>query len=237
MTEAVLGADVLRSYEARRTAAREELCPELENQCEPGAWNPEQFAQQQIRGLVRQVFFANGSRPVRQLVFSALEPETDVRILCLRVGEALSLETAGSVAVVGRFPRAIHGSAPLECGTKQSTPLRQIATRVRGNFWLVPDQTRASDPVRATSVHSFLGEVRSQFDYSIVERPVAGESHQAAFMAQFADGIILVLSALRTRRAAARKVKETLESVQAHLLGTVLSDRIFPVPEVIYRRL
>jgi Mrp family chromosome partitioning ATPase len=56
-------------------------------------------------------------------------------------------------------------------------------------------------------------------------------------MAQFADGIILVLSAHRTRRAMARKIKETLEAAQVRILGTVLSDRVFPIPERIYRRL
>ena len=56
-------------------------------------------------------------------------------------------------------------------------------------------------------------------------------------MAQFADGIVLVLAAHRTRRVTARKVKEALEVSQARVLGTVLSERMFPVPEGIYRRL
>jgi hypothetical protein len=35
----------------------------------------------------------------------------------------------------------------------------------------------------------------------------------------------------------ARKIKETLEGAQVRILGTVLSDRVFPIPEEIYRRL
>jgi Mrp family chromosome partitioning ATPase len=56
-------------------------------------------------------------------------------------------------------------------------------------------------------------------------------------MAQFADGIILVLSAHRTRRVVARRIKEVLEETKARVLGTVLTDRVFPIPEGIYRRL
>ena len=89
----------------------------------------------------------------------------------------------------------------------------------------------------ATSLHSYLGEVRREFEYSIVEAPPAGESNVATAMAQFADGIILVLSAHRTRRIMARKIKGVLEAAQARILGTVLSDRVFPIPEGIYRRL
>jgi Mrp family chromosome partitioning ATPase len=79
--------------------------------------------------------------------------------------------------------------------------------------------------------------MRLEFDYSIVEGPPPGESNKAMAMAQFADGIILVLSARHTRRVAARKMKEMLEEAHARILGIVLSDRVFPIPRGIYRRL
>jgi Mrp family chromosome partitioning ATPase len=56
-------------------------------------------------------------------------------------------------------------------------------------------------------------------------------------MSQFADGIILVLSARYTRRAVARKIKDSLEGKRGRILGIVLSDRVFPIPQAIYRRL
>ncbi len=89
----------------------------------------------------------------------------------------------------------------------------------------------------AVGLHSYLGAVRREFDYSILEGPPAGESNEATSMAQFADGIILVLSAGSTRRVVARRIKEMLEAAQARVLGTVLTDRVFPIPERIYRRL
>ena len=58
-----------------------------------------------------------------------------------------------------------------------------------------------------------------------------------ASMAQLADGIILVLSAQRTRLATARRIKEVLDAAQARILGTVLCDRVFPIPEKLYQRL
>jgi hypothetical protein len=51
----------------------------------------------------------------------------------------------------------------------------------------------------------------------------------------FTLGIILVLSAKHTRRVTALKIKNALRQVR--LLGTVLSDREFPIPTSIYRRL
>jgi hypothetical protein len=216
-----------------------------------GGWNPESFAREQIRGLVRQVFFSHAARPVRQVVFSTVDAETDVRGICRQVGEALALETVGSVAVAGSYPRVIHAGEIHERSqqeiteqdrTKQATKnesaaLRQAASRLRGNLWLVPPAASSGDTVPTASLHSHLCDLRREFEYSIVECPPAGASHEAAAMAQLADGIILVLSAQRTRRATALKVMRTLEAVQARILGTVLSDRVFPIPERIYRRL
>jgi len=243
MTEAVMSADVLRSTEASRTTVQEEVPPEAQTWHVRRGWNPESFAREQIRGLVRQVFFCNGERPVRHVVLSVSEPETDVRGLCWRIGEALAQETTESVAVVGRYPRLIHPSEtrheqfPDPGSIEQGSPLRLCATRVRGNLWLVPDGMEGKGPETAISLFSFLSEVRRQFDYSIAQGPPAGESNRAAAAAQCADGVILVLSAERTRRAAASTVKQTLEAAHARILGTVLSDRVFPIPEAIYRRL
>jgi Mrp family chromosome partitioning ATPase len=82
-----------------------------------------------------------------------------------------------------------------------------------------------------------LAELQNDFEYVVIHGPVAGASSESALLGQLADGIILVLEAHNTRRATARKIKETLESTQSRILGTVLSERTFPVPERIYRRL
>jgi len=210
---------------------------------EPAGWNPENFAREQIRGLVRQVFLSNGTRPVRQVVFSSVDPETDMPGLCRWVGEALATQTPETVAVVGAYPRLLQGgekkpAESAERGAKDNgMPLRQIAARVRGNLWLVPNGVRNGGSITSAGLHSYLGEVRREFEYSVIQGPDAGKSDAATAMAQFADGIILVLSAQRTKRAAAFKIKVGLEAAQVRILGAVLSDRAFPIPEAIYRRL
>jgi hypothetical protein len=224
---------------------RETERPDKRKTRESERWNPEGFAREQIRGLVRRVFFSNTERPVRQVVFSAMGAETDVKSICRRVGEALALETTGNIAVVGEYPQALPDADAETSGlqpAKGSTLLQQSATRLRGNLWLVPpagknSATRNEDEGNTARLHSYLGQIRREFEYSIVEGPAAGESNEATAMAQFADGIILVLSANRTRRITARKIKEMLEGAQARILGTVLTDRDFPIPEGIYRRL
>jgi hypothetical protein len=236
-----MGARLFQSPDLTKSEEREEKRPREKTLRLLRGWDPETFAREQIRSLVRKVFFSNAARPVRQILLSAVEPETDVGSICRRVGEALAQETLGHVAVVGDDWQALH-DVDHEYGSEErpvlpGMPLHRIATHVRGNLWLVPGAAGDRVPDTTASLHSYLGEVRREFEYSIVEGRPAGESNETAVMAQFADGIILVLSARHTRRATAWKIKELLEGVQANLLGTILSDRLFPVPEAIYRRL
>lgn len=226
-----------------QATGREEVRPEPKSVVEAGGWTPEKFGREQIQGLVRQVFLSSVGRPVQQVVFSALEPETDVKHICRQVGEALAVETQGRIAVVGEYPQIQRDGETCkpemsECSVNDgSSQARRGAIRVRGNLWLVTAQE--TDGARGATAwsHSYLDQMRREFEYSIVEGPPAGESNEAMAMAQFADGIILVLSARNTRRIAARKMKEMLESSQVRILGTVLSDRVFPIPHGIYRRL
>ena len=203
-------------------------------------WNPKKFAREQIRRLVRQVFC--GTQPAaRQVVFSAVETESEIGNLCSLVGETLATEMPGHVAVSGVFPPAVlEGAADHDEMDRpekdRSSPLRQIAVRVRSNLWLVPARSWDAN-CSAACLHGYLSQIRKEFDYSVIQANCAAESTEATAMAQFADGIVLVLSAQTTRRATARKIKDALEEAGVHLLGTVLSEREFPIPQGIYRRL
>jgi Mrp family chromosome partitioning ATPase len=108
------------------------------------------------------------------------------------------------------------------------------------NLWHVPGfglRECGEEPGTGAYWLSCLAELRNEFEYAVIHAPAAGISSEAALLGQLADGIILVLGAHSTRRATARKIKETLEGAQSRILGTVLSERRFPVPERIYRRL
>jgi hypothetical protein len=226
-----------------RTSVPAEVRRRQTNVQETERWNPEDFAREQIRSLVRKVFFSNGERPVRQVVFCALDGDTNVKSICRGVGEALAVETVSNVAVVGEYPEVLPDaevySAEMSgrCPGNGKTPLGRAANRARGNLWLVPAAETREGRGATALLHSHLGDMRREFEFSIVEAPPAGESNKALAMAQFADGIILVLSAHRTRRITACKIVEMLEAAEVRILGTVLSDRVFPIPDRLYRRL
>ncbi|HEX4783365.1 MAG TPA: hypothetical protein VH350_03425 [Candidatus Sulfotelmatobacter sp.] len=231
MREAVMSRGLFVAGKAESECVRPQ-----EVNSKPGCgWNPQDFAREQVRGLVRQLFLS-GEGAVRQVVFSPMEAETDVLNLCRRVAETLALETKRGVVLVGDYPQALQDNETEITQHPAGNSTLPNATRVAANLWLLPSFASDGNTVTRASLHSYIGAVRSGFEYSIVAGPPAAES-TATELAQVADGIVLVLSARRTRRITARKIKEKLELAQARLLGIVLSDRAFPIPEMIYRRL
>jgi hypothetical protein len=216
----------------KETALKENALPAL------AAWNKETFADEQIRGLVRQIFSPGLNPPVQQVVFSSVEHETDVRSVCTWVGEVLAQEKPAEIAVVDESGVSLErssGSPDFDAHSQRRTTIRQIATPIHKNMWWVPPRNASPCLSRRSSLSEYMAELRREFEYSIVAAPASTVSSLALELARFADGIILVLSAQHTRRVTALKVKNALGRVR--LLGTVLSDREFPMPTSIYRRL
>lgn len=198
-------------------------------------WNPEKFAREQIRSLVRQVFLSSLQPFVKQVVFSAVEQQSDVREICAQVAASLASEADGDVVLVG----AGH-SAELEERSNnlctEEVPLREAAIQVQRNLWSMPSNWGSGE--KSTSyLCAYLDEIRRDFEYSIIVARSATESNEGAAMARVADGMVLVLAAGRTRRATACRIKKSLDDAQVRLLGIVLSDREFPIPDSIYRKL
>jgi len=203
-------------------------------------WDLEEFEREQVRGLVRHVFFLETNPPVRQVVFSAIEPETDIRPLCKKVGELVAAETDGDVAFIDErhatesILTIASGSSATKERKRPGEP-KAHATQMARNFFWLEGRTQNGDRYRARSLQLYLAELRQEFEYSIVAAPPLAISNESLAMAKRADGVVLVLSALHTRRVSALKVKNAL--CGARLLGTVLCEREFPIPSGIYRRL
>jgi Mrp family chromosome partitioning ATPase len=212
------------------------------------AWNAEQFAQEQIRGLVQRVFLQGWPRPARQVVFSSAGSQVEVASVCRKAGEMLAAERAGRVALVEAEVRT--KALELSFGrtsndgddrTETAGALRKSSRQVAQNLWLVSAAAFlgcGENGNNSAWLLSRLGELRREFDFALIHASPAGEADgSAAFLGHLADGLVLALDAHRTRRRSAMRIREQLSAANVRLLGTVLRDRVFPIPERLYRRL
>lgn len=207
-------------------------------------WDAGRFADQQIRRLVRQVFFPGWPKPARHVVVAAVDEDSDVVGICLNIGQVLTRHVEGSVGVVEttlempEFEDVFGVRGPTPVVRDGFNSLRSAAHLIDSRLWLVPPASFCGGTgTTVTSLESTVGQVRHEFDFAVLHAPPAAMSGEAAVLGHMCDGVILVLEAHTTHRVVAQKVKETLQAANVRVLGAVLSGRTFPIPESLYRRL
>jgi hypothetical protein len=185
-----------------------------------------------IAQLVRQLFFSASTPRHTGIFFVAAGTETDISRFNERVGLTLATLSGAPVAVVGR-------SAGGPAATIESRPRARHSTE----FWRSATN-RVADKLWSVSTEAFQEEIESHrgdetcelpFDYVLCGAQLNDSA--APLFSKVCDGAVLVLNANQTRRETALRAKEVLSSWNVKLLGAVLDNRTFPVPESIYRRL
>jgi Mrp family chromosome partitioning ATPase len=189
----------------------------------------------QIHALVQQLFFRHESKPVRHVGFAAVEPSTETATLCLKAARALAEENRYDVGLIDAHPDSVLLQNQLQI----PPPHRAEATWPIGpRLCMVPRQSWLPQACgkRITDQNlARLRELTTEFDFSILW--CAPVSWLTASIGQACDGLVLVLTANKTRRLVAAQIKEQLSKAQVPLLGTVLAERRFPVPQGLYRSL
>ena len=190
---------------------------------------------EQIHALVQQLFFPHDSKPVRHVAFAAIEASTATATLCLEVAVALAEEGGHDVGLIDANTDSALLQDQLHISpanpTKAVWPIAQ-------RLWMVPRHNWLPDACgrRVTGQNSAqLREVMTEFDFSILW--CASVSWLTPSIGRTCDGLVLVLTANKTRRIVAAQIKDQLTKAQVPVLGTVLADRRFPVPQGLYRSL
>jgi len=211
--------------------------PELDAVREPSdatASPADWIHEEQIQGLVQQLFFQGESR-VRHVGFTAVEAGAETAQLCLNVATALAATGAHDVGLIdaGLQSVPLHSQLEIELDGDAGGALA-----LGPRLWLVP---RSSWLGRSTTQRiwdpslSRLRAATMEFDHSVVA--FDSLSWVTARISQICDGLVLVLTANKTRRLVAVQVREQLKRARVPVLGVVLAERHFPVPERLYRSL
>ena len=78
-------------------------------------------------------------------------------------------------------------------------------------------------------------ELRRQFAFVLIAAPPISDPTAILPLARTADGVVVVLKAGNTRRAALLTALQELKIAEVKVLGTVLNQREYPIPQSIYR--
>jgi Flp pilus assembly CpaE family ATPase len=208
----------------------------------------EQLTRDEECKLIQNVFRASGSASRRTVLFAGVDHHSPSATLCGRTAELLASQIEGSVCAVDADLRdpslhlCLNGQAAngLLDLLRDGGSVRSAAQQLRANLWLLQSAPQVRDPhtvLASDRMRLLFKELREQFDYILVSAPPFSQSAESILLSQLTDGVVLVLEAHATRRERARNVKERLAAARVPVLGAVLRNRTFPIPDALYHRL
>ena len=209
----------------------------------------DQMAREESQKLVQRVFLLqDGERP-HAVVFAGIELGDGCSRICANTAKTLARNISGSVCLVDANLRSpslaqffgISNHHGLSDALRQRGTIRDFTQQLRpDNLWLLSCGYFATDSQSLLSSERLkepLAQLRKEFDFVLINVSAAILGGAASLWGALVDGVILVVEANLTRREVARKAKERLESANVRLLGAVLNNRTFPIPETIYRNI
>jgi capsular exopolysaccharide synthesis family protein len=208
----------------------------------------EGVAREELTKLVQRLFLTPAQR-TRQVVFAGTEQGNGCSWISAHVADILAAQTSASVCIVdcdvhyptlhNEFQVANHYG--LSEALQGGEPIRQFAQQLsRPNLWLLScgsSNETSQQMLTGDRMRKRLFELRSEFDYVLLDTAPLNASNHATVLGSWCDGVALVLKANSSSRQAARKALQDLELGKAPVLGAVLNQRKFPIPASIYNRL
>jgi capsular exopolysaccharide synthesis family protein len=195
--------------------------------------SPRSAAAEAYRALRTNLQFSGLDRDVRTVLLTGAGPGDGTTTVLANLGVSLA-EAGQRVLLVDcdlRQPRLhLAFGLPLAPGlsnalaSNESEPAIQ-ATDVAGLSILAGGDPppNPAEFVASARLSALLDRLRTRFDRILIDSPPAGILTDAVVLAPKVDGVILVVSAGQTRRDLAKRAREQLDTVGAHLLGAVLN--------------
>ena len=199
--------------------------------------------------LVQRLFIMPGNESTRTVVFAGTERGNGCSWVTARVAEVLASQVSGSVCIVDANLRraglhtqfSAENQSGLSDALLRSDPVRSFARNLgRPNLWMLScgsASEEAQNLVPTDRMRLRLSELRAEFDYVLLDVAALSEANDAVLLGCGADGVVLVIKANASRRESARKATQDLQTAKARVLGAVLNQRTFPIPQSIYNKL
>jgi polysaccharide biosynthesis transport protein len=204
---------------------------------------------EEVRTLVQRVFLLPSGHAPRVVVFAGTEAGNGCSWICARTAEALACQVTGTVCLVDANLRSpglhqqfdIPNHHGLSDALLKNEPMNSFVTGLTPpNLSLLScgASAEAAQALLASNrMRGRLRELRSMFDYVLVDASAMNASNDAIVLGAVSDGAILVLRANASRKETARNALRELQTANVKILGAVLNERTFPIPEAIYNKL
>jgi capsular exopolysaccharide synthesis family protein len=197
--------------------------------------HPESPVAESFRGLRTSVLLSTADRPPQAILVTSPQPSEGKTCTALNLAIALA-QRGPKVLILDADFRRPGIARELSIGNKQglSTVLTGAATasEVICQFpgmpalWVLPTGPRPPNPAEllsSTAMENLLKELRSDFNFIVIDSPPVVLITDATILASIVDGVVLIVESEKTTRGAMLRAFRTLSLSGGKLLGTVLN--------------
>jgi Mrp family chromosome partitioning ATPase len=208
----------------------------------------EPTVREEAQKLVQRLFFASEKNAPKAVVFAGIDESVGSTRVAAVAARVLAASVPGSVCLVEGNLRSpslatalgMNSESGLLESLRQDGSVRKFSTQIADRLWFLPSKDPVLDSLsllNSDRMRGRVGELRREFDYLVMNAPPLNSFADGMALGQLLDGVVLVLEANATRREAALRVTENLKTTKIPILGAVLNNRTFPIPNVLYKRL
>jgi capsular exopolysaccharide synthesis family protein len=191
----------------------------------------------------------NSNDPQLTLLITSCHRGEGVSTVVANLAVSLTHHTNGRVLVVDA---SIHFPSMQQIfGTKKAPGLTDISSNVSiaGDIFqptmiknldvLVAGQgsTKPSLLFESKQLADLITLAKREYSFILFDVPTLNDVTSAIRLTKYADGVILVIEAEKTRWEVVQRTNEMLRQAKANILGVVLNKRKFYIPASIYRTL
>jgi Mrp family chromosome partitioning ATPase len=196
--------------------------------------------------LIERVFLA-GPEKRRTIVFTGVDRQSGCTSIVTRAARRLASEAGTSVCMVDANVRrpALHASFDLDLAPglihalTSDAPIRTFLQEVpHKSVYMLAAGGAIADSRRLLSsdrLATRIAELQETFDYVLFDTPAIEEGPDATLVARHTQGAVLVIAANKTKRTNAQDATFLLDEAEIPIIGAILNQRQYPIPDQIYR--
>jgi receptor protein-tyrosine kinase len=225
-----------REGELRQAAQREnktrgpdELARSLVTISEPAS-----SASEAYRTLRTNLLYAFVDKPPKVIVLTSPGPKEGKSTTCANLGVVLAQAGKNTLIVDCDFRKpVIHkffglhnvlGVVDVVIGERGLPEVWKEPTEGLKVVSVGPIPPNPTELLGSRRFSEFIGSVRQQFDYVLLDAPPVGLVSDSAILAAQGDGVLLVLDTQKTRTRSVRRSVRGLKALGANVMGTVMSN-------------
>jgi len=232
-----------RNLDVLHRAGKDQQLFDIPAVMEPQQTDPAPSPTSSSRGetfqLIQRLFLAPNPSSPRAVVFCAVDEGGGHDSICAQTAELLSNAKQCSICIVDANVSspslhsyfAVENGKGLSASLVESGPVTEFTQAIgRGRLRLMnagePSIGLNSGPILASKrLAARVRELRSSFDYVLVNAPPATHDSITSYLGALADGVVLIVEPSFTPRRATLETKQAIEAAGGRVLGVVLHRR------------